>query len=74
MERFFLDRETIPVCHVFEEIFLGLLPECYKIFLGGGWGARGGVGFRTESFKTVMQAIKRERVSVHETKMGFGFP
>jgi hypothetical protein len=32
------------------------------------------VGFRKESFKTVMQAIKRERVSVHETKTGFGFP
>lgn len=37
----FLDRETIPVCHVFEEIFLGLLLECCKIFLGGGRGAWG---------------------------------
>lgn len=26
---------------MFEEIFLGLLPECCKIFLGGGRGARG---------------------------------
>jgi hypothetical protein len=56
---------------VFEEIFLGCFAAASRVlqdFLGGGRGGRGVVWFQEGIVQTVMQAIKLERVSVHETK------
>ena len=56
-----------------KKYFWGCFQSVARFFSEGG-GVRGVCGFQDGIVQTVMQAIKRERVSVHETKMGFGFP